>query len=71
MARLLLCGSLALWLLPLNLALNAFERSWVTWDLKFIQVAGVLEEEECKNTSFANFAKTYEHTSRVLSVSMK
>lgn len=75
---LLVTGKVAspLWLLGTlgftsNLALKAFRQSWVTWDLKFMQVVGVLEEKEGTNTSFASFAEMSEHIARELSVSMK
>lgn len=36
-----------------------------------MQVLGVLEDKECKNTSFESFAEIYERISRVLSVRKK
>ena len=75
---LLVTGKVAspLWLLGTlgftsNLALKASRQSWVTWDLKFMQVVGVLEEKEGTNTSFASFAEMSEHIAREVSVSMK
>lgn len=41
----------------LSLSTQTLQTKWVMWDLKLMQVVGVLEEKELKNTSFASFAK--------------